>query len=290
MKSHWKAARKAAAIVLLAVLLAEGCAKSTPPTNQTGSAAQSGGAQRYRDVVFEKALRKSDILYRTAENLAGETIELRLDVYRPKGDTETNRPAVILLHAGSLSIGAKNAGLEPVLAKYLAKMGYVAVSIDYRLENPITDWEGTLANATEDAAAAVDWLVENSEQYGVDPNNIVLLGYSAGNYLAIHLVYDDTGIRWKKDSVVGVLSLATSYSSDAFSPEKDDPPCFCIHGSEDKTCPKKYSEKLVEALTNAGVKAELYTVQGADHDLYPYYNEVLNAVADDLYQITVSHR
>ena len=130
--------------------------------------------------------------------------------------------------------------------------------------------------------------MENSEEYGVDKNNIVLLGYSAGNYLAIHLAYDDTDISWNKDSVVGVVSLATSYASGAFSLEKGAPPCFCVHGTEDQTCPLKYSEEVVETLTNAGVEANLYTVQGADHDLYQYYDEVLNAVADFLYRTTVS--
>ena len=122
MKSCEKAGLKMAAAVMLVLLLAAGCAKTEVQTDQE-SEAQSSDAQRYRDTVFEVAMRESDILYRTAENLEGETIELLLDAYWPKGDMETNRPAVILMHAGGFTFGAKDAGIEPILAKDFAKNG-----------------------------------------------------------------------------------------------------------------------------------------------------------------------
>lgn len=281
-------------ILTLVMTLAAGCAKTEQTTLQSGAGNQEEGgvitdASRYLEPICKKADCESDVVYKKAEDQAGEMVELLLDVYQPHGDTETNRPALVILHAGGFIMGAKDAGIEPVLARDLAKKGYVTVPINYRLsENPITDWEVTLADATEDAAAAVDWLVKNSVKYGVDKDNIAILGYSAGGFLAVHLVYNnEKNILWNKECIVGVLSLSGGYAEVLCAADKNNPPCLCIHGTEDDTVAHAQSERLVEVLTDLGVEAQMYSVEGAGHDLYKAYSEVLDQITDFLYEVMV---
>ena len=111
------------------VVLAAGCAwpEITPP----GTA-----PLRYRDPIFSAVTVTNGIAFGSAKNLANQTIDLALDMYRPTGDTVTSRPAIVWVHGGSFSGGSRGS-LELVdEATTFAKAGYVNVSIDYRLESP----------------------------------------------------------------------------------------------------------------------------------------------------------
>ena len=105
--------------------------------------------ERYLDPVFEEVTVTKDVKY--GENytvisvpLTGKaTLEdLLLDVYEPTEDTSELRPLVILAHTGNFlphpvngSIsGNKNIDSTSIeVSRRLARMGYVAANIDYRL-------------------------------------------------------------------------------------------------------------------------------------------------------------
>jgi carboxylesterase type B len=114
---NWKRAAGRMVFPVIAVLLVAGCA--APAAVSTPLVPEG----RYQETVFESAACESDIVYREATDQNGETVQLLLDVYQPEGDTATDRPAIVILHAGSFIMGSKDAGLEPVLAKGLAKEG-----------------------------------------------------------------------------------------------------------------------------------------------------------------------
>ncbi len=123
---------------------------------------------------------------------------LRLDVYEPAADTmpgRHNRPLIILAHGGSFIGGDKNECES--LCNSFAKMGYVAVTIDYRTGIFVpNEVKTTLAvlRAMHDMRAAVRYFrkdAASANAYGVDTNRIIIGGISAGAIAAIHVAYLD---------------------------------------------------------------------------------------------------
>lgn len=128
--------------------------------------------------------------------LSGSTVNLKMDVYEPAGDTETNRPVIIMAFGGSF-IGGARADVA-FMCNILAKMGYVAVAPDYRvgffLPNEITTTLAVLRGA-HDLNACVRFLKKSASEdgnpYGIDCERIIVGGISAGAIAAIHSAYLD---------------------------------------------------------------------------------------------------
>ena len=102
-------------------------------------------------------------------------VELLADVHRP-ASAET-APAVILVHGGSWARGSRRRMAQ--IAAAVAKHGFVAVNIEYRLA-PEHPYPAPL----EDVLAAVCWVRRNAARLHVDPQRIALWGYSAGAHLS----------------------------------------------------------------------------------------------------------
>lgn len=132
---------------------------------------------------------------------------LLMDVYTPTGDTETDRPVVIYFHTGSFlpfpangtTSGTRSDSTAVEICTRLAKMGYVAASVDYRLGwNPFDPSELVrrwfLINAAyrgvQDARTCIRYFkktaAENGNPWGIDPNKIVLFGQGTGGYISLN--------------------------------------------------------------------------------------------------------
>src|SRR5581483_11615310 len=88
---------------------------------------------RYRDVIFPNLTVTSGLVYGSAPDLSGNPVTLTLDMYRPTGDTQTSRPAIVLVHGSGFISGDSTNSAMVKMANAFAKRGYVAVSINYRL-------------------------------------------------------------------------------------------------------------------------------------------------------------
>src|SRR5690625_2220809 len=80
---------------------------------------------------------------------------LTADVYKPiKGE---KLPVLILIHGGGFESGSKEKYNE--WGPYLAKQGFVTMSINYRLATPLySSWPGII----DDVWSAVNWLVKHT--------------------------------------------------------------------------------------------------------------------------------
>ncbi len=155
---------------------------------------------RYLDEVFDEVTKTEDVIYGNAPDLPfwfwvesnTVDIDLDMDIYEPVGDTLTNRPVIIFAHTGSFFSGHNE--LEDVvdLSISAAKRGYVAISINYRLGlNIISTYSGERAvyRAVQDGGAAIRYLREFPEEFGINPDQIFMWGTSAGAIVALHLSY-----------------------------------------------------------------------------------------------------
>ena len=147
---------------------------------------------RYVDPVFSTITTTSNIVWGSAPDLSGNPVSLSLDMYQPASDTVAQRPVLVVAHSGGFFTHTKTDSVSVDFAKYFASLGYVVISINYRLlakvdcgslKGLISDASGcTIAAmaATLDAQAAVRWLRANAATYRIDPNRIVMSGDSAG--------------------------------------------------------------------------------------------------------------
>lgn len=165
--------------------------------------AQDCSGNRYYNPIFSSVSTTNNVEYGRNLKQDGTTEEiLAMDIYVPDGDTETERPLVIFAHGGSF-IGGNRADMA-AKCQSLAKMGYVAASISYRLLsidasvmiNPGLEFQKEVVRAVHDMRAAVRFfrksVSENGNPYGINPNLIIVGGVSAGAILANHAAYLDT--------------------------------------------------------------------------------------------------
>ena len=226
---------------------------------------------------------------------------LQLDLARPKtGDGPF--PAVVCIHGGGFRAGTRQ-GYDG-LCLQLARRGYVAVTVTYRLAPKYR-----FPAAVYDCKAAVRWLRANADKYHIDPDRIGVTGGSAGGHLAQFLGVtanvpefegndgnpnqssrvacvvnfygpsDFTKSYGKSVDAAEVLplflggNLQTAHhlhivASPLYWVTPDAAPTLCVHGTEDKYVAHEQAVWIVDRLKAADVEAELLTLEGAGHGFH----------------------
>jgi acetyl esterase/lipase len=118
----------------------------------------------------------------------GEHPRQRMDIYRPSA-LERGAPVVVFVHGGAFLRGNMNSNAEIYsnVTRYIARHGYVAVNLEYRLAPEAPYPAGAL-----DVAQALAWLRAHIAEYGGNPGHIVLAGHSAGGAHAAAYALDPT--------------------------------------------------------------------------------------------------
>ena len=227
---------------------------------------------------------------------------LLLDLDFPENGTNP-MPVVVWIHGGGWHMGSKDEWQSPrVVVEALLERGYAIASINYRFSN-----EAIFPAQLEDCKAAVRWLRARAGEHGFDADHIGVWGYSAGAHLAAllgttgdHAEFDVGDNLDCSSRVQAVAAFATptdfatmgGYHDAPDSPESrligapvlENPalvarvspltyvsdtsaPFFLFHGDQDTVVIPSQSEKLVDALTNAGIEVTLYVIPGGDHGM-----------------------
>lgn len=231
--------------------------------------------------------------------LTASGVELKLDVYRPRGASGL-LPTAILIHGGGYRIQSTKEAFALNAIPWL-QMGWNAVNVEYR-----SSGVALAPAAVEDIRCALRWATQNAKQYNIDPDRIVLTGASAGGHLAAigGMLPESAGldrrcpgreplkvaaiISWYGvfDYTTLVEDPARDYAVSWIGPQPNRmevarlvspatyvraglPPLLHIHGDADPTVPYEQGVREVEALKKAGVPSELFTVPGGGHGNFP---------------------
>jgi dienelactone hydrolase len=125
-----------------------------------------------------------------------QPVTLEMDIYKPVGDDTAARPLLLMMHGGSFLFGNKQEPGQAGWCQYFASLGYVAVSINYRLGFHARKKEFREAElrALEDADAALEYLL-GREDLRIDPDLVFAAGTSAGAITALNLAFRLYGDR-----------------------------------------------------------------------------------------------
>ena len=108
------------------------------------------------------------------------------------------RSAVVYFHGGGKVCGSVNL-YDRLVSKYVEETGVPFLSVDYRLS---PEFQGT--TLADDGYAALAWLVERADQFGVDTERIAIMGDSGGGGVAaaVAIVARDAGIPVAKQILI----------------------------------------------------------------------------------------
>jgi acetyl esterase/lipase len=211
---------------------------------------------------------------------------LKADVYLPNGDaTDQLRPAALVVHGG----GWRNRTPEDMqgIAEQLAGQGYVAVNIEHRFAP-----EYRFPNQLHDLQQAMAWIHANAQEWQIDTQRIVGVGFSSGAHLVSLLAlagvegplaepyggeqsrlaavlagglpsdllkFDDG--RLVVDFIGGTRAEeneAYQLASPARQITPQAPPFFLFHGKWDQLVPVDHATDFYQALQDNNIESELY--------------------------------
>lgn len=235
---------------------------------------------RYLDPVFEDVQVDEGVPYRQTTDHLGNPVELKLDIYRPAGDTATSRPTILLLHGGWFSFGDRGS-MAPYAEEY-ARRGYAAVSLQYRLRPGVGSGDLpqlylAMLDAYEDATEGVEWLEAHAAELGIDPDAIVASGYSAGAVTASNLAYLPGQVGPATSRVAAALPMSGWFldpdtpglpiPGPLARPDAGEPPAIVFHGTEDQLLPIGSPADLCPLAHEAGIACEYIGYEGAGHEV-----------------------
>lgn len=136
-----------------------------------------------------------------------------LDVFKPR--KSKNNPVVIFIHGGYWESGSKD--IYGFLGRNLAKKGIATVIPNYTLSP-----NGNYNTMAKEVAKAIQWTYDSIKQFNGNPNQIFLMGHSAGGHL-IALVGSNPKYLKNMDLIKGII-LNDAAGLDMYSYLKENPP------------------------------------------------------------------
>lgn len=201
--------------------------------------------ERYAGFYFDE-VRTETYTYATKD---GENLDL--DIYLPDYDAGTERATIIYVHGGGFSQGERNSKRIQDFCTQLASYGYVVASISYRLTRkdkpgafgcncPANEKLNTFQAVIDDVQDATFFMIENREQFGINPQKIILAGSSAGAEAVLNTAYQPPycyGLDSGPVSFAGVISMAGAIPDTMSIYEDSAIPSLFFHGTDDNLVP-----------------------------------------------------
>ncbi len=249
--------------------------------------------ERYQQMITDEV----SVETLTYASKDGENLDL--DIYLPQYDSETSRATIIYVHGGGFSEGKRNSEDIQKFCTELAKYGYVVSSISYRLTRkdkkgafgcncPADDKINTYYAAVEDLQDATFFLIQNREEFGIDPQKIIIAGSSAGAETVLNAAYQPPycyGLDSGPVSYAGVISMAGAIPDTTAMYDESVIPSLLFHGTDDNlipyaTAPHHYCKKgspgylilhgaytIAQKLDQLQTPYWLHTTCGAGHEM-----------------------
>lgn len=260
--------------IALVLLVAAGC--------------REGGQKKNDGADTRTATENSLRTIRVTDNVPyreGDSRSWVMDMAEPENFGPEIRPVVVLIHGGGWRMGSKQERPFRSMLLHYANLGYVTVSLDYRL-----DGEAPFPACIADVKNAVRWIKANAARLRIDPERIGAYGHSAGGHLAVMLAVssDNEALEgdgpWREYSSSIACAIGGAASTQRHPPKRfwekeyehcwpiyylsaDRPPLLFLQGEADQTVNPAIVKDYVEKAKAVGADVEYIGVPDLGHDV-----------------------
>ncbi len=207
----------------------------------------------------------------------------KMDVFVPTKLNHGKRPVLIFYYGGTWSAGDRTMLVYSALAQSFAHDGYIVCVPDYRIYPEVK-----FPAFVYDAAEAFTFIVENSDKWGGDVEQLFIMGHSAGAHIASMLALDTRYLGEELlAKIKGVIGLAGPYDflpfktkkleaifSEAAPPHESQPihfvhektpPFLLLHGGKDRVVGPGNTKRLKAKLKSMNRPARAVFFGKLDH-------------------------
>jgi acetyl esterase/lipase len=186
-------------------------------------------------------------------------------LHDPIPGLRTGLPAVVVFPGGGYMTCSEREA-EPVALAYFAE-GFHAFVLRYS-----AGLEATFSQAFEDAEAALAHVRAHADEWGIAPDRVALIGFSAGGHLAASV--STIGVNRPDALLLGYaitmdITLTQKPPYPAVVPHVDggNPPTFLFSTAKDSVVPVAHTLAFAAALDAVQVDYELHVFQEGPHGL-----------------------
>jgi acetyl esterase/lipase len=204
-----------------------------------------------------------------------------ISIHRPAKEKATGAAVLICPGGGYWNLYWQLEGEE--VAAWLNSIGVTGIILKYRVPRRPDEVRGEPARRPlQDAQRAVSLVRSRAAEWGIHPQRIGIVGFSAGGHLAIATATSFEKRTYEPMDAVDQVSCRPDFSIPVYSgylkaKDKDEiapgltipagtPPVFLVHGSDDIVSPPEGSVVMYLALKRAGIPAELHMYAATTHD------------------------
>ena len=221
-----------------------------------------------------------------------DTCDLFMDVYDPaEGSIREaygiEKPTVIFMFGGGFIHGTRDDADYHKWFRMMTGNGYRVISIDYRLGLKGSDKVGVaqvnvldkaIHMAVEDLFSATNFILDNADQLGVNPSNIVISGSSAGAISVMQAEYEiANATQWASVlpagfNYAGVMSFSGAILSREGKVDFKKSPCptLMLHGTSDELVPYDQIKVFNLGFFGGGKLVERFKKYGLNYNMYHF--------------------
>lgn len=221
-----------------------------------------------------------------------DTCDLFMDVYDPaEGSIREaygiEKPTVIFMFGGGFIHGTRDDADYHKWFRMMTENGYRVISIDYRLGLKGSDKVGVaqvnvldkaIHLAVEDLFSATNFILDNADQFGVNPSNIVISGSSAGAISVMQAEYEiANATQWASVlpagfNYAGVMSFSGAILSREGKVDFKKSPCptLMLHGTSDELVPYDQIKVFNLGFFGGGKLVERFKKYGLNYNMYHF--------------------
>ena len=236
------------------------------------------GAERFR---MSPALDRKQVEVTEPTRMITDVTKPTLTIYRPPKEKDTGTAMLICPGGGYWNLYWELEGEE--VATWLNSIDVTGIILKYRVPRRPDEPKGEPARRPlADAQRAVSLVRSRAAEWGIHPERIGIVGFSAGGHLAMAAATSFDKRTYEPIDDIDKISCRPDFAIPVYSgylkvKDKDElapglriptgtPPVFLAHGGDDIVSPPEHSVLMYLALKRAGVPAELHIYATAAHD------------------------
>lgn len=215
------------------------------------------GAPGSEAATAPEAVRVTD----SGEHVISSVHKPSITPYLPAREKASGTAVIIAPGGGHRELWSDHEGHN--IAAWLSDRGLAAFVLKYRLAREKGSAYTVEGHALADIQRAVELVKSKSAEWGVNPDRVGVMGFSAGGEIAAL-----AAVRWSANPALKPAFQALVYPGlprGEMPLSKETPPAFLVCGENDRQNISLGLPELYLAMKKAGVSAELHVFAGVGH-------------------------